>query len=63
MCVVDPQDPAAIIANQLLDMYPSVDAKLFLGIWKYLENKYYVQTILTDFCNSFFAFWKWQNVI
>uniref|UniRef100_A0A2S2QFE8 Ceramide glucosyltransferase n=1 Tax=Sipha flava TaxID=143950 RepID=A0A2S2QFE8_9HEMI len=31
ICVVDPNDPAAMVANRLLDMYPSVDARLFLG--------------------------------
>ncbi|VVC43821.1 Hypothetical protein CINCED_3A000159 [Cinara cedri] len=31
ICVVDPHDPAAMVANRLLEMYPSVDAKLFLG--------------------------------
>lgn len=31
ICVVDPQDPAAMVANRLLNMYPSVDAQLFTG--------------------------------
>ncbi|XP_060857199.1 ceramide glucosyltransferase [Metopolophium dirhodum] len=31
ICVVDRNDPAAMVANRLLEMYPSVDARLFLG--------------------------------
>lgn len=32
ICVVDRNDPAAMVANRLLEMYPLVDARLFLGI-------------------------------
>lgn len=35
ICVVDSNDPAAMVANRLLDMYPTVDAKLFIGNFKY----------------------------
>ncbi|XP_025196066.1 ceramide glucosyltransferase [Melanaphis sacchari] len=31
ICVMDKNDPAAMVANRLLEMYPSVDARLFLG--------------------------------
>lgn len=50
ICVVDSNDPAAMVANRLLDMYPTVDAKLFIGNFKYFL---YFEILLNLFNSAF----------